>query len=79
MSLETIAQTTWEYSTRTLAGGVPDPPVGRAEEIAKAVWEYVTRTLTASGPTLSQLMRHRKYWSGTAFVIPAPGPLVLSG
>jgi len=31
-----------------------------------------------AGPSLSQLMRHRKYWDGSKFVIPPPGPLTLS-
>ena len=35
--------------------------------------------IAPSGPAFSQLMRHRKYWNGTNFVIPTPGPLTLSG
>lgn len=46
MDPDAIAQAVWEYETRTLASGTPDPPASRAEEIAEGVWEYVTRTLT---------------------------------
>lgn len=51
MSLASITQAAWEYATRTLVEGSPDPPATRAEEIAQAVWEYESRTLTGGATT----------------------------
>lgn len=47
ININTIAQTIWEYATRTLATGSPGSPSNRAEKYAKAVWEYGTRTLVS--------------------------------
>ena len=65
MSLSTIAEAVWEYPTRTLASGTPDPPATRAESIAKATWEYSERIISG-GLTLPLIASTAVLYSPTA-------------